>query len=77
MMRGWTEWGSSGSAASGAARKFFDPGPLIDEVRHTLADGFGASLARTSGGVGNEFQYVPMMVSRTPVSLQLLDALLR
>lgn len=55
--------------------EFFDPDPLIDEVRHALADGFGASLATRSGGVGNEFQYVPMMVARTPGSLGVLDAL--
>ena len=51
-------------------RQFFDPAPLAGEVDEALADGLLSGGAHVRGA---RFQYVPMMTSRTPESLSLLD----
>jgi hypothetical protein len=50
-------------------RRFFDPGPVADELDAVLPD---IVAARSESG-GIRFQYVPMMTERTPASLALLD----
>src|SRR5687768_2671867 len=50
-------------------RQFFEPGPLVAEVDHVIADG----RCGTARWGDMRFQYVPMMTSRTPESLALLD----
>jgi hypothetical protein len=50
-------------------RRFFEPGPLADEIDRVIADG-----SRGTARWGDmTFRYVPMMTSRTPASLALLD----
>jgi hypothetical protein len=51
-------------------RRFFDPGPLSDEIDAVLAD-IDAAGPYESDRV--RFQYVPMMTEQTPASLALLD----
>jgi hypothetical protein len=56
-------------------RKWFDPSALSDEIDRALVDGFRSGSKTNVGSVGTEFQYLPMMCDRTPVSLSMLDAL--
>jgi ectoine hydroxylase-related dioxygenase (phytanoyl-CoA dioxygenase family) len=56
-------------------RRWFDPSALTEEIDRTLAVGFRSGSETRVGSAGNEFQYVPMMCERTPVSLSMLDAL--
>jgi phytanoyl-CoA dioxygenase PhyH len=51
-------------------RRFFEPGPLAEEIDRVLGNGLCADILN-SGGI--QFQYVPMMTAETPVSLSLLD----
>ncbi|PYT04207.1 MAG: hypothetical protein DMF60_15990 [Acidobacteria bacterium] len=53
-------------------RHFFDPGPLAAEHDRALQEEF-ADSSGASHYEGVHFQYVPMMTSRTPHSLSLLD----
>src|SRR5581483_1145927 len=53
-------------------RQFFDPRPLAAEIDQVMHDGLVASVSRTGE---TQFQYVPMMVAKTPISLSLLDRL--
>ena len=50
-------------------RNAFEPGPLRREVDAAIAAGAARPIATGVGSV----QYVPMMCSRTPCSLALLD----
>lgn len=50
-------------------RQFFEPGPLTDEVDRVIA--YGSRGTARWGEM--TFRYVPMMTSRTPASLALLD----
>ena len=49
-----------------------DPSPLSAELDAALEEAFPDASPMISGSAGNEFQYVPMMSERTPVSLGLL-----
>jgi len=53
-------------------RRFFEPAPLADEIDRVMNDGLLSSHGLTRSGQIH-FQYVPMMTSRTPASLSLLD----
>jgi hypothetical protein len=56
-------------------RRFFDPGPLSDEVDRALGDGLRSGSEANTSAAGSQFRYVPMMCETTPVSLALLDDL--
>ncbi len=64
-----------GVAGVVALRRWLDPSALAEEVDSALAGGFRSGSRTNVGSAGNEFQYVPMMCERTPVSLSLIDAL--
>ena len=53
-------------------RQFFEPRPLATEIDQVMHDGL---VAGVSSSGETRFQYVPMMIARTPVSLSLLDRL--
>ncbi len=53
-------------------RRFFEPGPLAEEIDHALDVGLVASVDPSAGGE-IRFRYAPMMTAETPVSLSLLD----
>jgi hypothetical protein len=55
-------------------RRFFNPGPLTEEVHAALAAGLTPGHS-PHVGVATSFRYVPMMCEATPGSLRLLDEL--